>query len=118
MGLILSSSRLPYSCQRRETRFSTPLPWSLYARLEEYVSNIARSMGMYNAMTYTETGFLQIFLWQGCGAVAPKPIEFSAIEMIETTIGGVKRWMQSAPYMSRAGRWPRMKQANNKSRQK
>lgn len=48
-------------------------------------------------------------------AVAPKPMEFLTVEMIKTTVGGVKRRKQSALYMLKAWRWAGMEQTNTKS---
>lgn len=59
--------------------------------------------------------FLQIFLWERLGAIAHKSVEFLAVEMIEKTIGVVKKRMQRAPFMLRARRWAREEQAKNKS---
>lgn len=38
--------------------------------------------------------------------VAPKPVEFPATLVIETTIGGVKKWMESASTCPELGYGP------------
>lgn len=57
--------------KRRETSSRAYLPWVIYARLDECVNNILRSIGRYDIVTHTDTCFLQIFLWERYGAIAP-----------------------------------------------
>lgn len=52
-------------------------------------------------VTHTDTNFLQIFLWGRFRTLAPKPVEFSAMELIETVFNGVKKYKQSAPDKTR-----------------
>lgn len=63
---------------------------SLYARLEEWY-NLPRPVGRCDLIAYAVTWFLQIFLWERFVAIAPKPVEFLAIEMVENLVDRVKR---------------------------
>lgn len=52
-----------------ETGSDTEYLGSLYARLDECVANAARSLGRYDVVTYANSSFLQMFLWEHFGAL-------------------------------------------------
>lgn len=76
----------------------------LYHMLDESVSKIIESVRRYNVVTHADTRFLQIFSWERFRAIVPKLVKFCGVKMIETTLRGVKKRMQSALYMPREWR--------------
>lgn len=66
----------------------------------------------YNVVTHVDTRFLQSFLWDRLGAITPKPVEFSTVQMVEIV---VEEANGKQPCMLRARRWLSVKQAINKS---
>lgn len=46
---------------------------SLYAHLEECLRNITRSFGRYDVVSFVDTNFLQLFLWERFRVLFPKP---------------------------------------------
>lgn len=44
---------------------------------DECVGNIAQSLGYYDVVMHANTSFLQMYLWEGIGVLAPKLIEYS-----------------------------------------
>lgn len=50
--------------------------YTLYGRLDRYVSNIRRSQGRYDVLTYVDTSFLQMFLYGRLGALVSKSIVY------------------------------------------
>lgn len=49
---------------------------SQYGSLDGCVANTARLVGRYDVVTHGDTSFLQIFLCERLGAIAPKATEF------------------------------------------
>lgn len=68
---------------------------SLYA-LDECVGNITLAVERYDVVTQPPQFFAN-FLMGKIGTVVLKPVEFSAAEMIEVVVEGVKKQKQSTP---------------------
>lgn len=61
---------------------------SLYDQLDEYVHNIVCSVSRYNVITYVDTTFLQMLLWEKFGFLSPKSIEFETIKLEKVVVNG------------------------------
>lgn len=61
---------------------------SLYALLDKCTNNITCSVGCCDVVTYADTSFLQIFLWERFSKIAPRPIEFKEVTFKEVMIQG------------------------------
>lgn len=61
-------------------------------------------MGRYGVVTYADTCFLQIFLWEIFGGIAPRPVEFEKVTMVEEVLRGKRKKRMSHPYMPRGWR--------------
>lgn len=64
--------------QRRRLALASWFLGSLYARLDECSQNVTRSMGNYDAVSYIEANFLQLFLWERFEAFALEACVFKA----------------------------------------
>lgn len=45
---------------------------SLYALLDESYENVTPSVGCYDVVTFIDTSFLQIFLWERFSSIVPR----------------------------------------------
>lgn len=52
---------------------------SLYACLDECITNIAQLLGRSDVVMHVDSSFLQMFLWERFGALALKSNEYSSI---------------------------------------
>lgn len=75
---------------------------ALYARLDEAVRNVARSMGRYDMVSYVNANFLQLFLWERFKCFAPEPGIFKAPQ--SQLVDGVEK-VKASHLASRARRW-------------
>lgn len=64
---------------------------SLYDRLNQCVYNIFPSVGRYDVITYANTAFLQMFLWERFRALSPTPVEFKAFKLQIVVVKGVRK---------------------------
>lgn len=51
---------------------------SLYARFDECSRKITRPIGRYDVVSYVDSNFLQLFMWERFRVLLPKPREFKA----------------------------------------
>lgn len=51
---------------------------SLYTRLDECVTNVARSLGHFDMVSHMDSILLHMFLWECSWSLAVKPVEYSA----------------------------------------
>lgn len=82
---------------------------SLYARLDECVANMMRSLGRYGVASYVDFDFLQMFMWEHFWGLALVPVVYSTtipnrVEVVNPTMTkniyrthtlrrvGVKQW--------------------------
>lgn len=80
-------------------------PWflgSLFARLDECCQNVVRSMGRYDAVSYIEANFLQLFLWERFEGLAPEARPFKAPQ--PQVVDGVE-CVKTSHLASPARRW-------------
>lgn len=88
---------------------------SLFYRLDECVQSLSRSMGRYTVVSYANSAFLQMFLWEMFSNLAPQPIQFEAVTMrtFEDEDGIVRTVPDKSPRM-RAQRWSNLEQQKGK----
>lgn len=55
---------------------------SLFYRLDECVQNQLKSMGRYTVVSYANSAFLQLFLWERFKGLAPQPVQFEAVNVV------------------------------------
>lgn len=61
-------------------------------------------------VTYVNTSFLQIFLYERFSGIAPRLTEFDEVTIVEVVVRGERKRKKSHPYMPRAWRWDGVKQ--------
>lgn len=69
--------------QGREVGSGSIVPRFSLCTLEELIENMIRSMGWYDMVTYVDSRFLYMFIWERVATVAPKPVEYPVVEMGE-----------------------------------
>lgn len=67
--------------QGNKVSLSTWYLGAFYARLDKCLKNITRSVGRSNIVSYVNTNFLQLFLWEKFRAISPLPLEFKTIQL-------------------------------------
>lgn len=80
-------------------------PWflgSLFSRLNECCRNVAWSMGRYDAVSYIEANFLQLYLWERFEGLALEARPFKAPQ--PQIVDGVEH-VKTSYLASRAKRW-------------
>lgn len=59
-----------------------PFFLALYFHLVECIQNLVKSMGRYTVLSYSNTSFLQLFLWGRFKGLERKPTTFEAVNMV------------------------------------
>lgn len=73
------------------------------ARLDDWVRNITSSVGSYDVAA-VDSAFLQVFLWERFGCVAPRPGEFKPVVFIEEEVDGEEEDEEEASLVRREQR--------------
>lgn len=71
-------------------------------------------MDMHVEMCFLNFFYFFIF-WERFSGIVPMPVDFEAMEMVETVVHRVRKLRKSHSYTPRAWRWSRVKKAENKS---
>lgn len=72
-------------------------------------------MGRYTIVSYANTSFLQLFLWERFKYLGPKPAQFEAVNMVDVEDeNGIVKSVPDKPVKMRAQRWSNMKQHKGK----
>lgn len=88
---------------------------SLIYRLDECVHNLSKSMGRYTMVSYANSVFLQLFLWERFNSLAPQSVQFEAVTMMTVEDEDeIVRTVPDKPARLRAQRWSDLKQQKGK----
>lgn len=81
------------------------------SNLDECVGNTVRLVGRYDVVTLANTSFLQVFLWEWFGVLAPNHVEFLTMEMgVVVSSDGLRMTKATNVCRARALVWARVKQ--------
>lgn len=75
------------------------------------MANMARLLGCYDVVTYMDSVFQQMFLWERFGALTPMPVEYSTT--VPGGMGVVS--LTKSIFKALAPRWTGRKQSSDKS---
>lgn len=72
-------------------------------------------MGRYTVISYANSTFIQMFLWERFNSVAPQPTLFEAVNLVTVEdVNGIVKTVPNKPEKMRAQRWSNLKQQKGK----